>query len=102
MPIYLPPAGKSITVIGDVPAGFNTFQFPAIVNSFYGDGIPFGKIMVAAIPGTHSSNPSPSSHSSNPSTNRSYLFDPDSPFRTVTFLTYLESVSVGRKYALGE
>ncbi|GAB5037368.1 sulfate transporter [Nannochloropsis oceanica] len=65
---YLIKSGKSITVIGDIPPGFNTFQFPAIINSFYGVGIPFSKIMVAAIP--------------------------------VTFLTYLESVSVGRKYAL--
>ena len=39
-------------MIGDVPAGFNNFQFPAVINSFYGVGIPFGKIMVAAIPST--------------------------------------------------
>jgi MFS superfamily sulfate permease-like transporter len=51
-----------------VPAGFNTFQWPALKNSFYGEGISFGQVLVAAIP--------------------------------IALLTYLESVSVGRKYAL--
>ena len=27
-----------------VPAGFNKFEYPAIKNSFYGDGIPFGQV----------------------------------------------------------
>ena len=51
-----------------MPAGFNKFQWPALKNSFYSEGIPFGQVLVAAVP--------------------------------IALLTYLESVSVGRKYAL--
>ena len=29
-----------------VPAGFNKFEFPALNNNFYGDGIPMSKVCV--------------------------------------------------------
>ncbi|GAB5037369.1 sulfate transporter [Nannochloropsis oceanica] len=61
-------AGRQLDIIGTVPAGFNTFEYPALHNDFYGEGVPFSKVIVSAIP--------------------------------IALLTYLESVSVGRKYAL--
>lgn len=29
-----------------VPAGFNKFEYPAIKNDFYGEGIPFGQVRI--------------------------------------------------------
>ncbi|EWM24464.1 sulfate transporter [Nannochloropsis gaditana] len=65
---YLIQNGMELEIIGKVPAGFNKFEYPALNNDFYGEGIPFGKVMICALP--------------------------------IALLTYLESVSVARKYAL--
>jgi len=60
--------GKDIKVIGRVPAGFNPFSIPKLSNTFYGTGIPFGKVLMSGVP--------------------------------IALLTYLESISVARKYSV--
>jgi hypothetical protein len=35
---------RCVLCCGQVPAGFNHFQFPMLINNFYGVGIPFKQV----------------------------------------------------------